>query len=370
MQEIAELLDVGRQYIHKVETGKENKSLTSDQLNKVADELGVQVEYFSTSQQVRISNDRLHFRSVAIPNYIRDRAKIYAEDFISICSFIKDYIEPLGLEFPDFYLDEKCDSDSITSLNLHKVEVENVAMSVREYLSLGDGPISNMVRLLETNGVAICTAPEISSKVDAFCNDDVFPIVVRNSTKSPVRCRFDLAHELGHLLMHKGMNNDVVENPMLEKQANYFASCLLLPKETFVNEFPRFDRSRIPWESLIAMKFRWKVSIAALIMRAHDLSIISDSMRQRAFRYLSHKGWRTCEPGDSQEHSDFIELEEPEIIRNAVNLLMNSHRDFLPKMSAKLGLKGEMIKRIINMPEIDEWRFQSSIGTLRLVANN
>ncbi len=367
MQDIADLLSVGRQYIHKIETGKENKSFSDEQLEKIANELSVNVRYFFEPKTISISNDRLHFRSVAIPNYIRDRAKIYAEDFISICLYIKNYIEPLGLELPHFILDEQCDASVITARQVHKKEVEEIAISVRKKIGVGVGPISNMARLLETSGVVICTAPEISSKVDAFCNDDVFPIVVRNDSKSSVRCRFDLAHELGHLIIHKGMSNYVIENPMIEKQANYFASCLLLPRETFLNEFPRFSTSRIPWDNLLKMKIRWKVSIAALIMRAHDLSLITDATRQKAFMHISHKGWRTCEPADHSDHSQFIELEQPEMIKNAVQLLMNTHKNFLPSMSNELGLKGQLIRRIINMPEIPSSSFEPYESHLRFV---
>lgn len=367
MQDVAEWLDVGRQYVHKIETGKENKAFSDEQLAVVASRLGVEVSYFFRPQVISISNDRLHFRSIAIPNYIRDRAKIYAEDFISVCSYIKDFIEPLGLEFPHFSLDEQCDIDVITANRLHKREIEGVAEFVRDKLNIGGGPISNMVRLLETNGVVICTASEISTKVDAFCNNDVFPIVVRNDSKSAVRCRFDLAHELGHLVMHKGMSNDIIENPMIEKQANHFASCLLLPKEAFINEFPKFNKTRIPWDSLLKMKLRWKVSIAALIMRAHDLGLITDASRKKAFIHISHKGWRTSEPADSLRHPDYIETEQPEIIANAVRLLMNTHSDFLPNMSSSLGLSGKMIRDIIGMPELDVSNFERSENRLRLV---
>lgn len=367
MQDIADLLSIGRQYVHKIETGKENKSFSDEQLYKIADMLGVDTEYFFKPNTISINNDQLHFRSVSIPNYTRDRAKIYAEDFLSICLYIKNYIEPLGLEFPNFDLDEQCNAETITSQKYHKIEIEKAALIVRENLKLGLAPISNMVRVLESSGVIICTAHEISKKVDAFCNDDILPIVVRNDSKSPVRCRFDLAHELGHLILHKGVNNDVIENPMIEKQANYFASCLLLPKATFINEFPQFHRARIPWDRLFEMKLRWKVSIAALLMRAHELGLISDSARQKAFIHISHKGWRTCEPADRSDHPKHIELEEPEMIKNAVNLLMNTHKDFLPKMKQELNLSNDLIRQIINMPDISNADFEFPKSYLTVV---
>ena len=367
MQDIADIIFVKRQYVHKIETGKESKSFSDEQLDVIAERLGVDVQYFYQESRTLISNDRLHFRSVSIPNYIRDRAKIYAEDFASVCIFVKNYIEPLGFEFPSFSLDEKCISESVTPTLLHKLEIEKIAHDVRDILGLELGPVSNMVRVLETSGIIICTAPEISKKVDAFCNDDILPIVVRNDHKSPARCRFDLAHELGHLIMHKGLNNDVVENQMLEKQANHFASCLLLPKGTFLAEFPQFSGKRIPWDKLLEMKQRWKVSIAALVMRAHDLELINDATRQKAFKYISHRGWRTCEQGDHPEHPEYFELEQPELISNAIQLIMNTHKDFLPKMKAELKLNNQLIRNIIGMPEISDTSFNLSAPKLRLI---
>jgi len=92
MQDIADLISVKRQYVHKIETGKENKSFSDDQLAIISDTIGVDVGYFFQENVASISNDRLHFRSVSIPNYIRERAKIYAEDFITVCLYVKNYI--------------------------------------------------------------------------------------------------------------------------------------------------------------------------------------------------------------------------------------------------------------------------------------
>jgi len=359
MQDVAELISVKRQYIHKIENEKENKSLSKEQIGIIAKRLGVDSDYFFSSNRATIGNDRLHFRSLTIPNYIRERARIYAEDVVSVYLFIRDYIEPLGLEFPAFELEERFQDVSISSSSLHKSDIERITLKIREHLNIGHGPISNMVRLLEVNGVVVSTAKGISPRVDAFCNDDIIPVVMRNDSKSPVRCRFDLAHELGHLVLHKGMTNCIDEKPLLEKQANHFASCLLLPKETLVSEFPRFTKSRIPWESLLELKFRWKVSIAALIMRGYEIGLIDDAARRKAFMHLSHKGWRSCEPGDVNGDGLYVELERPELMRNAVRMLIRSYPDFLPAMKGELKLGSRVLKTILGMPDLDENSFDS-----------
>ena len=99
MQDIADLICVKRQYVHKIENAKENKSFSEEQLSRISNELGVDIEYFFEEKPYSISNDRLHFRSVSIPNYVRERAKVYTEDVISVSIFVKNFIEPLDWSF-------------------------------------------------------------------------------------------------------------------------------------------------------------------------------------------------------------------------------------------------------------------------------
>jgi hypothetical protein len=70
---------------------------------------------------------------------------------------------------------------------------------------LGNGPIDDITVLIENSGVIVATVDGVDEKVDAFSMSRKRPVIIRNSSKeSPCRYRFDLAHELGHLLMHDG----------------------------------------------------------------------------------------------------------------------------------------------------------------------
>lgn len=358
MQDVADLIGVQRQYLHKIETEKEDKALSKAQIEKIADELGVMPAFFYSEGEVSISHDKLHFRSIAIPNYVRERAKILAEDVASVCMFVRDYISPLGLSFPEFSLDEKICSDHIRPDGLYANEIDQVALEVRRILGLGEGPIANLVRVLESQGIIVTSCNDISSKVDAFCNDDYYPVVIYNDEKSPVRCRFDLGHEFAHLVIHKGINNDIVNNPFIEKQANYFASSLMLPRKAFVNEFPRFDGHRIPWNKLVAMKKRWKISLGAIISRAYHLNLITSETYKKAFIQIASKGWKTKEPLDSEHEDDFIPYEKPELMHNAVTMIMNTHRDMLPKMKEEVKLSNDVLRQLLSMPDLEDQDFE------------
>lgn len=102
---------------------------------------------------------------------------------------------------------------------------------------MGDGPIANLTKLLKNKGIVISRLSS-GEKVDAFSfweSDRL--IVVLDRSKTAVRMRFSLAYELGHLIMHRTVENDYLEDKkifdIVESQADYFASCFLMPSNTF-----------------------------------------------------------------------------------------------------------------------------------------
>jgi Zn-dependent peptidase ImmA (M78 family) len=82
---------------------------------------------------------------------------------------------------------------------------EATAELVRVEWGLGHAPAPNMVHLLELQGVRVCSQAEECREVDAFSYwYDGTPCVCLNTTKAAERGRFDAAHELGHLILHRG----------------------------------------------------------------------------------------------------------------------------------------------------------------------
>jgi len=124
-----------------------------------------------------------------------------------------------------------------TKFNLPKADLldlsyENdpaaAARTLRQRWAIGERPIGNMVRLLEAKGVRVFSLAENTKNVDAFScwrNDE--PYVFLNTFKSTERSRFDAAHELGHLVLHK---HGPPQGREAEKQPNHFASAFLMPR--------------------------------------------------------------------------------------------------------------------------------------------
>jgi Zn-dependent peptidase ImmA (M78 family)/transcriptional regulator with XRE-family HTH domain len=156
-------------------------------------------------------------------------------------------------------------------------DIEVIASEVRAAWSLGLGPVADVIKLLENNGVLVFRIWQDCHEIDAFSlRHNGRPCVFLNLYKdSPTRTRFDAAHELGHLVMHAAAP---VGKPDIEAQANRFASAFLMPRDSFLLEAPR----RISWPHLVELKRRWKVSLKALVRRLRDLDCIGDATYRRA----------------------------------------------------------------------------------------
>lgn len=162
---------------------------------------------------------------------------------------------------------------------------------LRQHWALGEQPISNMVRLLEAKGVRVFSLAENTRNVDAFsCWRGDVPYVFLNTWKTAEHSRFDAAHELGHLVLHK--HGGPQQGRSAELEAQLFAASFLMPEADV--------RSRIPFapslDQIVAAKRRWGVSVSALAYRLHKLGIMSDWLYRGMVIEIGRRGYRTGEP--------------------------------------------------------------------------
>lgn len=145
------------------------------------------------------------------------------------------------------------------------------------------------------------------------------PLILLNDEKSNcVRSRFDLAHELGHMVLHRSVPEHFRSEPatykLLESQAHRFASSLLLPRSSWPAEVTTPTLGTFQ-----SLKPKWLASIAAQVRRASDLGIIDPERYQSLMRQMSVRKWRKGEPLDGS-----LPAEEPSLIRKATELIANS----------------------------------------------
>ena len=165
-----------------------------------------------------------------------------------------------------------------------------------------------------------------------------------------MRLRFDAAHELGHIILHRNLSpKDFYTQAnfkLIEGQANYFASAFLLPEETFSSD------AVVPSLSLLRLiKSKWKVSIAAMIKRMRNLKLISQEREQRLFANLSRRGWRTREPLDDQ-----IEPEGTRLFQRAFELLLESNLINSDDLVNNLGINLDDLESAVGLPNFFDRR--------------
>ena len=168
---------------------------------------------------------------------------------------------------------------------------EAAAQAVREYWGLGQQPVPSMVKLLEAKGVRVFSLCEDTKTVDAFsCWRNSQPFVFLNTFKSTERSRFDAAHELGHLVMHR--HGEQQDSRQAENEADQFASHFLMPQDDVASRI----RYVTGLEELIRAKKRWGVSVAALTYRLNKMGIVSEWQNRTFNIEISRRGYRSHEP--------------------------------------------------------------------------
>jgi Zn-dependent peptidase ImmA (M78 family)/transcriptional regulator with XRE-family HTH domain len=172
----------------------------------------------------------------------------------------------------------------------HGVTPETAADVVRTEWRLGDKPIANLVHLLEAKGVRIFSLAQECHEVDAFSLWHTQPFMFLNTQKSAEHSRFDAAHELGHLVMH--WHHESPQGKQVEREANRFASALLMPASGVLATAPRYPSL----QHLIQAKRRWRVSVTAFAYRLHILGVLSDWQYHQLYIEMSKRGYRTKEP--------------------------------------------------------------------------
>ncbi len=222
--------------------------------------------------------------------------------------------------------------------DLHQIEY--IASRTRRFWKLGDGPINNMVALLESNGVIVCRIEIGSSKIDAFsCWIDGRPYILLGSDKgAAVRSRFDAAHELGHLILHRDIAQDDLESKSIreriEREANWFAGAFLLPRPSLFREFYSTRASHLK-----GLKARWLVSMQAIAHRARDIGAIDDN-QYVAFRIqMTKRKELTNEPLDNE-----IIPERPGLLFNAWRLLVEKGKVPELNFDETLGISIDVLK--------------------------
>lgn len=169
-------------------------------------------------------------------------------------------------------------------------DIEGIADLVRRSWNIPPGPLGNIANYLETAGCLViwCDFSRFSVDGVTLTVPDLPPCIFINRYQPSDRMRFTLAHELGHLVMHR------LPVPEMEDQADTFASAFLMPGA----DIRKSLTGKVTLQALASLKPLWRVSMQALLMRAQTVGIISQGHSKGLWKQINMHGIRYREPAE------------------------------------------------------------------------
>ena len=354
-KELAERTGISRQMISNYELGKTHPG--ASKLMTIVAELDFPYAYF-TSEPKRFYEGATFFRSQsAATKRARDMQAVRLEFQKEIYDLLSQYVNFPELTLPDIL--------TKTIYDITNNDIEEKVKELRELWGLGkDIPISNLTEIAEVNGIIVVESNMSDDKLDAVSEwiEDRPYIMLTDNGESAVRRRFNIAHELGHILLHGDIESihDYTSQELkniIENQANYFASCLLLPENGFLKSLLSTNL-----DFYIELKKYWKVSIQSMIMRTYQLELINDDQKLYLFRKIGFNKWKKREPLD-----DELTPEKPSLYRKVFDLIISN--DILQKneLISNLSLPKDELEKSLDISINDNYQLAQKGPVLRIV---
>lgn len=269
---------------------------------KLANALNFPKDYFNQSDANNVVVENTHIRTESTLPRVDDIA--FKEKLVMthrLLKFIQGYIS-----FPEMNLPKNLNRND---------DIEDLAEKVRNYFNLGDGPIGNMVSLLEINGIFI-SATNIDKKgalafsqKQSIDKESRYFISLGNDRKSaPIR-NYDLAYELAYIVS----TETNIQSKKFSKDE--FACAFLMPRESFLTDLEGVHEL----EDYIELKKKWIVPVWAMILRGYQLGKVSYKKYMYLMNEMDKKGWSKKEPLD-----DNIKSTNPMLLKKSFDMLIES----------------------------------------------
>lgn len=243
---------------------------------KLREVLRVSEAFLTTAPVAHVDERSLSFRA---PASMTQRERKYLTQFAALVEEFIDRVTRVN-PLPPVRLPRLRPGGSIVA----------AAAAAREAMGISDGPIGSLTMAMERAGIPVvmrsaASVGSISGEADMserhiglsawlgeFADQ---PLVMMPALSSWERTRWTLAHELGHICLHRGG----VTGAEVEDEAHAFAGEFLAPISQVAPELP----AQVTLTALIDVKVRWGVSIGALIMHLSRHHVI-DAERTRTLQ--------------------------------------------------------------------------------------
>ena len=310
-----------------------------DALDRLAGVVNVTPEWFTRPMTEKVSVPL--FRSnasahVAARAMLEARLEWAQEIAVALTEFV-DYPE-LNLPARSFAEPEEITDE----------DIEKAAAECRDLWRLGRVAVQDLALAVEGAGIILIREETGIAQIEglsAWSSILGRPLILLSADKdNGYRSRFDLAHELGHLVLHRNFQRttDRERHKLMEKQAHQFAGAFLLPAETFAADV----RMPVTLDDLLLLKRRWGVSVGAIMMRLHVLGLLDEEAKLLLFKRRSARWGGKSEPGDGDRKP-----EQPRLLRRTIDLLVDENVMPLDAIPRHIGLAALDIEMLAGLPE-------------------
>lgn len=352
--QLAEELGITEQAVWQYENGYVSPKL--EVVNKMKTLFKVKSAYFfredliENSQPENIRIERIAYRSESINSAMKTQSELMHVRFLDA------FIKKIGKKI-------KYPKNEILSLRQQVLEYLNsnqdigrelqiryIAQLARKHINLSDDNNKNFLFYLEKSGVFIFEK-SIGETIDAYSlwtEDDIPYIVLGNIKKSAARRNFDLAHELGHLLLHYKTEFNMLDKPsykIKEDEAHLFASEFLMPMKAFTEDVSKINKVSNP-DAYRELKEKWLVSLQAMAMRARNLELITHQQFRYFFMSINKNGYRKEEPLDA-----VLPIEKPMKVRSILQLILEKKIIDLEQLTEELKVDIKFLSSITGIEE-------------------
>lgn len=301
---------------------------------KLSNALKFPKDYFFKNDNIKLVVENTHIRPESTLPRVEEIS--YKEKMImtgKIISLIEGYIR-----FPQMNLP--------TNLNKHD-DIEELATKMRRHFNIGDGPIGNMVTLLEINGISI-SAMNVDKKgavsftqKQSIDKNPRYLVCLGNDRKSATIRNFDLAYELAYIASVECG----IQSKKFSKEE--FACAFLLPKETFFEDLKDVNEL----EDYVELKKKWIVPISSMIFRSYQIGVINYKKYMYLMNEMQKQGWLKKEPLD-----DNIKATSPQLLRKSVDIIFEndimSKQGFVDNLAnCGLNLYADDIENLLGLKE-------------------
>lgn len=282
LEMVAEKIGVTKQAVSKYEAGKTIPA--TDTLLKILDLYGIKQDYLTNQRNLLSDHSIVFYRTVKTTTAKRKEvAEVYLKWFSEIITVIDGMYPMRKPDLPQISPD---------------LSISEKAELLRKYWNLGEDVVDDMVSLLEKHGFGLFSVEWEDEKIDGFSQMiDSRPIIVINEKRgTKQRRQFSVAHELGHLILHRNVK-EITD--VEEKEADEFAGCFLMPERRI-----QADLVRNSADFFVELSGKWRVSPQALVERCRNLGLLGRNEEENEAR--RHNLYQKLNRKVTEEDSDVV----------------------------------------------------------------